>query len=166
MKRLNVRRAGSRCVTILTVGGWWSILGGQLSIETGAAAASAGDAHGRWIPFSEEKLAAEVGAGKTVFIDFTAAWCWTCKVNERTVLSTEEVEAKFDELGVVTLLGDWTRKDPVITRVLQRFQRSGVPFYAVFPADNLDEPIVLPEVITKQMVLDALDQAGPSRVRD
>ena len=68
----------------------------------------------------------------------------------------------FDELGVVKLLGDWTNRDETITRMLRRHGRSGVPFYAVFPAGRLDDPIVLPEVITRSLVIDALREAGPS----
>ena len=116
-----------------------------------------------WVEFSPELLEAEVTGGNTVFIDFTAAWCITCKVNEKTVIDTDEVRAKLEELGVVSMLGDWTNRDPVITQVLRQYGRSGVPFYAVFPAGKLDEPIVLPEVIHKAIVIEALEKAGPSR---
>ena len=119
--------------------------------------------HGRWKPFSVETLEAEVAAGNTVFVDFTAAWCTTCKVNEKTVLAAEAVEKRLEEMGVVTLLGDWTHRDEEITQVLRKFGRSGVPFYAVFPAGRLDAPIVLPELITQNIVLDALEEAGPSQ---
>lgn len=148
-------------VLALIVGGWWQFVGDRVSAEAVAGNAQT-VAHGDWIPFSEEALAAEVGAGNTVFIDFTAAWCMTCKVNEKTVINTDEVQAVFEELGVVKLLGDWTNRDETITRVLRRHGRSGVPFYAVFPAGKLDDPIVLPEVITRSLVIDALREAGPS----
>jgi thiol:disulfide interchange protein DsbD len=116
-----------------------------------------------WHPFSPELLDASVRDGRTVFLDLTADWCWTCKVNERTVLADSEVEAAFLQNDVLTLKGDWTRKDPRITEILQRHQRAGVPFYAVYPADRLDEPIVLPELINKKLVLESLRKAGPSR---
>ncbi len=116
----------------------------------------------RWEAFSVEYLEERVESGHTVFIDFTADWCMTCKVNEKTVLATEEVERAFRDLGVVTLMGDWTRKDPEITEILQRHQRPGVPFYAVYPAGRPEDVIVLPEIIKKRIVLEALEEAGPS----
>jgi thiol:disulfide interchange protein DsbD len=148
-------------VLALVVGGWWQFVGDRVSAEAVAENAQVAS-HGDWIPFSEETLAAEVAAGNTVFIDFTAAWCMTCKVNEKTVIMSDEVQEVFAELGVVSLLGDWTNRDETITRVLRRHGRSGVPFYAVYPPGQLDDPIVLPEVITRSIVIDALREAGPS----
>jgi thiol:disulfide interchange protein DsbD len=116
-----------------------------------------------WEPFSPERLDASVREGRTVFLDLTADWCWTCKVNERTVLADDEVEAAFLANEVLALKGDWTRKDPRITEILRRHNRAGVPFYAVYPADRPDEPIVLPEIINKRLVLESLEKAGPSR---
>jgi thiol:disulfide interchange protein DsbD len=148
-------------VLALIAGGWWQFVGDRVSSEAVAENAQVAS-HGDWIPFSEETLAAEVSGGNTVFIDFTAAWCMTCKVNEKTVINTDEVQEVFAELGVVKLLGDWTNRDETITRMLRRHGRSGVPFYAVFPAGKLDDPIVLPEVITRSLVIEALREAGPS----
>jgi thiol:disulfide interchange protein len=149
-------------VLVLVVGGWTQFVGDRVSAEAVAANAP-GAAHGDARAFSVEALEAEVAAGKTVFIDFTAAWCMTCKVNERTVIQSDEVQQTIEELGVVTLVGDWTNRDETITRVLRQYGRSGVPFYAVFPAGRIDDPIVLPEVITRSLLIDALEQAGPSR---
>jgi thiol:disulfide interchange protein DsbD len=117
----------------------------------------------RWEPFSVEYLDESVESGRTVFIDFTADWCWTCKINEKTVLADREVEDAFRENRVMTLKGDWTRKDPEITAILQRHNRAGVPFYAVYPAGRPDDVIVLPEIINKKLVLKSLEEAGPSR---
>lgn len=117
----------------------------------------------RWEPFTTAYLEESVADGRTVFLDLTADWCWTCKVNERTVLADDEVESAFQENGVLTLKGDWTRKDPEITEILRRHGRAGVPFYAVFPAGRLSEVIVLPEVINKRLVIDSIERAGPSR---
>jgi thiol:disulfide interchange protein len=116
-----------------------------------------------WEPFSVDYLEQSVAEGRTVFIDFTADWCWTCKVNERTVLEDGDVESALRDNDVLTLKGDWTRKDPEITEILQQHQRAGVPFYAVYPAGHLDQAIVLPEIINKKLVLDSLAKAGPSR---
>jgi thiol:disulfide interchange protein/DsbC/DsbD-like thiol-disulfide interchange protein len=154
---------------VIVVGAWRGFLADPLSSEAIAsvhartADATHADGSTQWRPFSVATLEQEVRAGNTVFIDFTAAWCTTCKVNEKTVLDTEPVRTKLEELGVVPLLGDWTNRDEEITKVLRQFGRSGVPFYAVFPAGRLDAPIVLPEIITQDIVLDALDRAGASR---
>ena len=156
-------------VVFAIVGGaWWGFLREPLSSEAIAAVqvaelGSHDEGGTAWRAFSVATLEREVSAGNTVFLDFTAAWCTTCKVNEKTVLDTAPVREKLAELGVVPLLGDWTNRDEEITKVLRQFGRSGVPFYAVFPAGRLDAPIVLPEIITQDLVIDALDRAGPSR---
>ncbi len=98
--------------------------------------------------------------GQTVFIDFTADWCLTCKVNEKTVLNTATVRNAMQASGVVPLKADWTRKDEVITKWLQRYGRAGVPFYLVIPKNRSMEPIALPEVITPDLVAEALARAS------
>ncbi len=103
-----------------------------------------------------DKLLAE---GKPVFVDFTAAWCLSCKYNERTAIDTPAVRAKFRELGIVPLRADWTNANPEITAALQHFGRVGVPFYVLYPAGKPSEPITLPELLTEQIVLDALAKA-------
>ncbi len=154
----------------LVVGGWQYFLQETLSAEgiaqaqvTRGAVAEERVEGVRWVPFSPDALSEAVKSGNTVFVDFTAAWCLTCKANEKAVIDTKEVTNKFKELGVVTMLGDWTQRDPVISKVLREHGRSGVPFYAVFPANRLDDPIVLPEIIDKSLVIDALEKADASR---
>ena len=115
-----------------------------------------------WEPFTTESLEDSIDRGKTVFLDFTADWCLTCKVNEKTVLADAEVEGLFRDHDVVTLKGDWTRKDPEITEIIKRHNRPGVPFYAIYPAGRPSEVIVLPEIINKKIVLESLRRAGPS----
>jgi len=117
-----------------------------------------------WQPFTIDTLNQQLSAGKTVFVDFTADWCLTCKVNEATVVNTQPVIAKMKELNVVTLRADWTRQDPVISKLLQKFGRSGVPLYVIFPGNRPTEPIVLPEVITQDLVVQQLAAAGPGRL--
>ena len=109
-----------------------------------------------WQPFSQAQV--EAYAGKTLFIDFTADWCLTCKVNEKTVLAQASVRGSMDELGVIPLKADWTNRDATITQWLQRFGRAGVPFYLVMPADAGAEPIPLPDIITPDLVIQALKQ--------
>lgn len=107
-----------------------------------------------WQAFSEDAVAKT--AGKTVFIDFTAKWCLTCKVTEKTVIETAAVRDAMDELGVVPLKADWTRYDPVITEWLARHGRAGVPFWLVLPADRSQPEIVLPDAMTQTMLIDAM----------
>jgi thiol:disulfide interchange protein DsbD len=116
---------------------------------------SAGD----WHPFTPERLQTELEQGRTVFVDFTAAWCLTCKFNEASVLEAQDVREAFQRHGIVKLRADWTNGDPVITKLLQHFGRPGVPLYVLYPAKN-EEPIVFPEVLTKSMVLDNLESAA------
>ncbi|MBL8081482.1 MAG: thioredoxin family protein [Candidatus Obscuribacter sp.] len=114
-----------------------------------------------WQPFSFALLDKELAASKTVFLDFTANWCLTCKVNESTVINTEAVRNKLKALNATTIKADWTSQDPDITKLLKKFGRSGVPLYVVFPAGKADQPIILPEVITVDLVLEKLNQVGP-----
>jgi thiol:disulfide interchange protein len=111
---------------------------------------------GDWQPFTPERLQTELEQGRTVFVDFTAAWCLTCKFNEASVLEAQDVREAFQRHGIVKLKADWTNGDPVITKLLQKFGRPGVPLYVLYPAKN-EEPIVFPEVLTKSMILDKLE---------
>src|SRR5436309_5588576 len=111
---------------------------------------------GDWQPFTPERLQAELEQGRTVFVDFTAAWCLTCKFNEASVLEPQDVRDAFQRHGIVKLKADWTNGDPVITKLLQQFGRPGVPLYVLYPAKN-EQPIIFPEVLTKGMVLEKLE---------
>jgi len=107
------------------------------------------------LPWSEEEVARQLAAGRTVFIDFTAAWCLTCQVNERVVLSKPEVQAAFCEKNIAFLVADWTRRDPAITAALQKYGREGVPTYVLIRPDG-SAPVLLPEILTPAIVLNAL----------
>jgi thiol:disulfide interchange protein DsbD len=111
-----------------------------------------------WQPFHEKRL--EALAGKTLFVDFTADWCVSCKVNEHTVLESASVRDAMQRLSIVPLKADWTRKDDVIGGWLKRFGRAGVPMYLVIPPEGVSKAVLLPEVITPDMVIQALETAG------
>ena len=130
-----------------------------------ANVASAGSQlRGDWQGFTPQRLQAELEQGHTVFVDFTAAWCLTCKFNEASVLESQDVREAFQRRGIVKMKADWTNGDPVITKLLQRFGRPGVPLYVLYPAKN-EEPIVFPELLTKSMVLEKLETVpGQSRL--
>jgi thiol:disulfide interchange protein DsbD len=114
---------------------------------------------GDWQPFTPERLQVELDQGRSVFVDFTAAWCLTCKFNEANVLESAEVRDAFQRHAIVKLKADWTNGDPVITKLLQQFGRPGVPLYVLYPGKN-KEPFVFPEVLTKGMVLEKLQSAA------
>ncbi len=109
-----------------------------------------------WVDFSEARLQSELAAGRNVFVDFTADWCITCKFNERTAIDTPAVRALLTEKNVVPVKADWTNSNPEITAALQRFGRVGVPFYVLYPAGDAARPVVLPELLTESILLDAL----------
>jgi len=113
-----------------------------------------------WQPFSVAGVERLVAEGHLVFIDFTAEWCWTCKVNERAVLSQEAVRKRFGDLDVALVKADWTNRNVEITQLLRAFGRSGVPLYVIFPSCRPDHPLVLPEIITTDLVLRNLDEAA------
>jgi thiol:disulfide interchange protein/DsbC/DsbD-like thiol-disulfide interchange protein len=117
---------------------------------------AASGAPGDWQPFTPERLQSDRDQGHAVFVDFTAAWCLTCKFNEKTVLENDAVREAFQRHGVVKLKADWTNGDPVITKLLQHFGRPGVPLYVLYPGKS-EEPIVFPELLTQRILLDKLE---------
>ena len=117
----------------------------------------------KWVNFSLSELDKQLKDNKTVFIDFTADWCLTCKANEQTVINTAPVIEKLKQLNVVPMKADWTAQDPEISKLLAKFGRSGVPVYVIYPAGKPTQPILLPEVISQSIVLEGLDKAGPSK---
>jgi thiol:disulfide interchange protein DsbD len=114
-----------------------------------------------WLAFTPELLEAELAKGSAVFLDFTAAWCITCKFNEGTVLESSAVREAFERRKVVKIKADWTNADPAITKMLQQFGRPGVPLYVLYPAGKSVEPIILPELLTKNIVLEKLETIAP-----
>jgi DsbC/DsbD-like thiol-disulfide interchange protein/cytochrome c biogenesis protein CcdA len=108
-------------------------------------------------PFSEAALARARASGKPVFVWFTADWCLTCKVNESVAIEREATRDAFEKAGVVALEGDWTRRDPQITRFLTAHGAAGVPLYLGYPAGG--EAQQLPQVLTPDSLID-LAKAG------
>ncbi len=111
-----------------------------------------------WQPFSAEAVKQARAQGKAVFVDFTAAWCLSCQVNERVVLNSADVQKQLHAANVVPMRADWTQYDEKITAALQAAGRSGVPTYIIYPANPSAPPDVLPEVLSKSVVLDAMQR--------
>jgi thiol:disulfide interchange protein DsbD len=109
-----------------------------------------------WVPYSPSALEKLRNEGKAVLLDFTASWCLTCQFNERTAINTPAVRKAFSDRGIVTMKGDWTNADPAITAALKSFGRVGVPLVVFYPAGQGSQPVVLPELLTETIVLQAL----------
>lgn len=107
--------------------------------------------------FSEARLADLRSQGVAVFVDLTADWCITCLANEKSTLHTDEVQQAFRDAGIVYMVGDWTRYNPEITALLGRYQRSGIPLYLLYPAEADAPALILPQLLSKRIVLDAID---------
>jgi thiol:disulfide interchange protein len=129
----------------------------MLAAPVTAGAGSAESAGSRWEPWSQAAVDKYRAQGRPVFVDFTASWCLSCQVNERVALRTDQVDAAFKKANVALLKADWTSHDDAISQVLTSFGRSGVPAYALY-ASNQDAPVLLPEVLTPGIVIDALSK--------
>lgn len=105
-------------------------------------------------PYSDARLAELRAQGRMVFVNFTADWCITCKVNEKVVFGNAEVRRVLAEQNVAWLTADWTTPDPAITAALERFGRSGVPLYLLYPP--VGEPEILPQVLTPDLMIEAV----------
>jgi len=109
-------------------------------------------------PFSEAALAKARATGKPVFLYFTADWCLTCKVNEGVGIETEATRDAFAKAGVIVLRGDWTRRDPAITRFLTARGVAGVPLYLWYPAGG--EARQLGQVLGPETLIEQAGMAG------
>ena len=98
-----------------------------------------------------------------VFVNFTASWCITCKVNEITVLGTQKVLEAFELREITYLVADWSSEDPQITKALEGYGRAGVPLYLLFEKGS-STPTILPQILTEDIVLNALDKIDASQL--
>ena len=114
-------------------------------------------------PYSDAALARALASGHPVFAFFTADWCLTCKVNERSSIETTATRDAFARAGVVVIEGDWTRRDASITRYLTAHGAAGVPLYVWYPANSAKgggAPQVLPQVLTPALLAGLPGRAG------
>jgi len=154
---LSLSRWTARAVAVLSLAGAAAVLAHPL---LRAATPSAGEdpVAAGWEPYSDARFEALRAEGRTVFVDFTADWCLTCKVNERVALRSQAVQAAFAEHNVALLVGDWTAQDDSIAAVLHRYGRDGVPLYLV--SRKGQEPEILPQLLTPGLVIKALTKAS------
>jgi thiol:disulfide interchange protein DsbD len=148
------KRTATLLLILMTItGGGWYFLGKKFS-QIGLVSPD----RIAWVPFSQARLQEELAAGRSVFVDFTADWCITCKFNERTAIDTPTIRAILKEKKITPMKADWTNANPEITAILKNFGRVGVPFYLIYPASDSANPVILPEVLTESLLSDALNQ--------
>ena len=137
---------------------WGARLAAMVLVVAGIAIGiSVPKAYG-WVDYEPAKVDALVEAGEPVFVDFTAKWCLSCQANKKAALNRAEVQKRFKELGVTIMQADWTDQNETIARVLESFGRSGVPLYVLYTGKQGVEPVLLPELLTPSIVLNALEE--------
>ena len=114
---------------------------------------------GVWQAFDEARIASLVAEGNVVLVDVTAEWCITCLVNKRLVLDRDAVTSRLEGDKMLAMQADWTLPDDAISAYLARFERYGIPFNAVYGPGS-PEGETLPEILTIDRVLEALDRAA------
>ncbi|WP_239994438.1 protein-disulfide reductase DsbD family protein [Prosthecochloris marina] len=150
---------------LAVIGVYFFLIPDETSVKRDVGAAAEGnqsyiDKNGLvWRDFSPVLLDALMQEKKTVFLEFTADWCLTCKLLEASVLSNRSVSDALQRPGVAAVKADWTTRDDAVTALLQRFGRSGVPLFVIIPQGDMERAIVLPEVVTVDMLLSALREA-------
>lgn len=139
--------------------------GGQCVLSAGQtpaeAMAAAQKQHGGWENFDPDRIAELQAQGVPVFVDFTAKWCLICQTNH-LVLSIDDVVQRMMEQNVVKMKADWTRSDPTITTYLKKYGRNGVPLYLLYSGKEGENPQILPQVLTKDNVIEALNKLPPN----
>ena len=151
-----LRATAAALIALLAIGlGTWTLAG---AAPQGSATAVSGesDSGPRAETFTRARLAALIAEGKPVFVNLTAAWCITCKLNERIALRTDRVAEAFRDRGIAYLVGDWTSGNPEITELLRVHGRVGVPLYLLYSGAPGAEPEILPQLLTESIVMDHL----------
>ncbi len=154
---VKTRRISSFVALLITAGALFLTIDSVdiFAAAPGASGVAVTDGEGiAWQSFDEEKLKQFRAEGKEIFLDFTAAWCLSCQVNDRVAFGNEEVQRVFRERGIVAIKADWTNRDEAITRALASFGRNSVPLYVYYPPGKNSAPRLLPELITPGIVLD------------
>lgn len=112
---------------------------------------------GEWLPWDAERFSELRRQGVPVFVDFTAKWCLICQAN-RVPMHADEVVKVARERGIILMEADWTKRDPLITKELERYGRNGVPLYLLYGGSDTSEPEVLPQLLSKTTLLEAFSR--------
>ncbi len=150
----SLRAAGLALLLVAAaLGGSWPLT----AVDRAAPVARAAAADDASEPYSAARLQALRAEGRAVFVNFTAAWCITCKVNERVALASPAFREALRRHDIAYLKGDWTRRDAEIATVLKRYGRAGVPLYLLYPpGDAAAPPVVLPQLLSEAMIIERL----------
>ena len=127
----------------------------QVAAAPGGKSVAAAHGDDEWQPYDAARVAELESAGKPLLVNFTASWCLTCLVNERNAFADSAVQEIFRSKKVTLMKGDWTKRDPAITKALSEFGRAGVPLYVVYNAKPGSAPLVLPQILTAGVVQNA-----------
>lgn len=136
----------------------WGITTGIAGIQPLNSSLPTSSQHDLWIPYTPEKFKEVRDQGKPLFVDFTAAWCLTCQVNKKVALEKKEVLDRFQAKQVVLMKADWTNQDEKILEALKSYGREGVPLYILYGKGVESSYQILPQLLTPQIVLDALEK--------
>lgn len=151
----------SACALLLVAGVTFSLLGlpnTSADRGPGPSLASQKPVSAQPVAWSPQAVVAQRGHGKPIFVNFTASWCITCQVNDRAALSTKAVKDALARTDTVYMIGDSTKYNPEIDQALSQFGRAGLPVYVVYPADG-GAPVLLPQLLTPEIVVSALEKA-------
>jgi thiol:disulfide interchange protein DsbD len=151
--RLTLRASGA--LTVLLALGTLPLVD-RFGSQTAVAGATSASVHQVYSP---QALTSARASGEPVLVNMTAAWCITCLANEGVALSSQRFRAALAEHQVRYLKGDWTHRDAAITEYLSQYQRNGVPLYVIYPRGG-GPGKVLPQILTPDLVIDALAEAG------
>jgi thiol:disulfide interchange protein/DsbC/DsbD-like thiol-disulfide interchange protein len=157
-----VRRAGAfLTIALALVGGYFLTISANIVPEDNEKALANALITGQedpkaWLQFTSDAVEKFRAEGKPVFIDFTAKWCVICQTNH-FVLSMDDIEQKFADLGIMKFKADWTRPDPEITKELRKYGRNGVPLYLLY-VPGVASPLILPQVLTPDVISKYLEQ--------
>ncbi len=151
-------RARFGVVGLLAVGAFGLWLGWPHTLDASASRAPGSPPAVTWQPWSPEAVEKLRAEGRVIYVDFTARWCATCQTNKKLVFGSDDVLHVFDEKKIAALRADWTNQDPRITAELAKYKRAAVPFNLVW-LPGQPEPVILPEILTPGIVLDAVKPA-------
>ena len=153
----DARLAGTAAAAVLALAAFLAPLPFD-SARSGPSDVSGAAVEMDWSAFDRAAIDGLVAGGQVVFVDVTADWCLTCQVNKQLVLHRGAVAERLGAENVVPMRADWTLPDDGIATFLADFGRYGIPFYVVY-GPGAPDGLVLPELLTTDIVLDAVAQA-------